>query len=91
MRTPLGRNAAGRSRQNQHLAVCTHTSYPPEYAEHVSTSLAIREKAAVSHIMVNVQGSALKDINLPPGYTGFPRKGDAKQAKESFAALMVGS
>ena len=45
-----------------------------------------REKAAVSHIMENVNG-ALKGLKLPPGYT-ISQEGDAKQAKESFTALM---
>ncbi len=45
-----------------------------------------REKAAVSHIMDNVQ-AALKGVKLPPGYS-ISQEGDAKQAKESFSALM---
>ncbi|HOI16200.1 MAG TPA: efflux RND transporter permease subunit [Geobacteraceae bacterium] len=46
-----------------------------------------REKAPVSHIMENV-GKSLKDVALPPGYQ-ISQEGDAKQAKESFEALMV--
>jgi multidrug efflux pump subunit AcrB len=49
--------------------------------------MGYREKAAVSHIMANVE-KALKGINLPPGYR-ISQEGDAKQSKESFAALMV--
>ena len=45
-----------------------------------------REKAAVSHIMANVE-PALKGLKLPPGYT-ISQEGDAQQAKESFTALM---
>ena len=45
-----------------------------------------RERAALSHIMDNVQRE-LKGIKLPPGYA-ISQEGDAKQGKESFAALM---
>lgn len=44
-----------------------------------------REKAAVSHIMANVQ-KALQGLQLPPGYA-LSQEGDAKQGKENFAAL----
>jgi len=45
-----------------------------------------RERAALSHIMDNVQRE-LNGIKLPPGYA-ISQEGDAKQGKESFAALM---
>jgi multidrug efflux pump subunit AcrB len=44
-----------------------------------------REKAALSHIMANVQ-KGLQGIKLPPGYK-ISQEGDAKQGKENFAAL----
>jgi multidrug efflux pump subunit AcrB len=44
-----------------------------------------REKAAVSHIMANVQ-KALQGLQMPPGYA-VSQEGDAKQGKENFAAL----
>jgi len=46
-----------------------------------------REKAALSHIMANVQ-KELKGLKLPPGYA-ISQEGDAKQGGESFAALMT--
>jgi len=46
-----------------------------------------REKAPVSHIMGNIEKS-LDGLSLPPGYQ-VTQEGDAKQAKESFDALMV--
>lgn len=49
--------------------------------------MGYREKAAVSHIMANVE-KALKGISLPPGYK-ISQEGDSKQSKESFAALMA--
>ncbi|MBF0121186.1 MAG: efflux RND transporter permease subunit [Desulfobacterales bacterium] len=45
-----------------------------------------REKAPVSHIMANVQ-NALVGIKLPDGYL-ISQEGDAKQAEESFNALL---
>jgi len=45
-----------------------------------------RERAALSHIMSNVQGE-LKGLKLPPGYA-LSQEGDSKQGAESFAALM---
>jgi multidrug efflux pump subunit AcrB len=45
-----------------------------------------RERAALSHIMNNVQG-ALRGLPLPAGYT-LSQEGDAKQGAESSAALM---
>ncbi|MCX5854526.1 MAG: efflux RND transporter permease subunit, partial [Deltaproteobacteria bacterium] len=48
--------------------------------------LGYREKAAVSHIMDNVQ-KELVGIKLPPGYK-LSQEGDAKQGKESFDAMM---
>ena len=44
-----------------------------------------RDKAALSHIMANVQ-KALKGIKLPPGYK-ISQEGDAKQGKENSAAF----
>lgn len=48
--------------------------------------LGYREKAPVSHIMDNVQ-KALSGIKLPSGYR-LSQEGDAKQAQESFEALL---
>lgn len=45
-----------------------------------------REKAALSHIMDNVQ-KQLKGIKLPKGYK-ISQEGDAKQGKENYTALM---
>jgi len=45
-----------------------------------------REKAALSHIMGNVQRE-LKGLKLPPGYA-ISQEGDSKQGGENFAALM---
>jgi len=45
-----------------------------------------RERAALSHIMANVQG-ALKGLTLPAGYA-LSQEGDSKQGAESFGALM---
>ena len=45
-----------------------------------------RAKAALSHIMDNVQRE-LKGLKLPPGYA-LSQEGDAKQGKENFSALM---
>jgi multidrug efflux pump subunit AcrB len=45
-----------------------------------------REKAALSHIMDNVQ-KQLKGIKLPKGYK-LSQEGDAKQGKENYTALM---
>jgi len=51
-----------------------------------------RDKAALSHIMANVQ-KALKGIKLPPGYK-LTQEGDAKQGQENQtafnAALLIG-
>lgn len=47
--------------------------------------LGYREKAALSHIMENVQKS-LKGMKLPPGYK-LSQEGDAKKGKTNFAAL----
>ena len=44
-----------------------------------------RDKAALSHIMDNVQG-VLKGIKLPPGYK-ISQEGDAKQGKENMEAF----
>ena len=44
-----------------------------------------REKAALSHIMVNVS-KAIQDLNVPAGYK-VSQEGDSKQGAESFAAL----
>ncbi len=44
-----------------------------------------REKAALSHIMANVQ-KALRGLRVPPGYK-ISQVGDAKQAKENQAAF----
>jgi multidrug efflux pump subunit AcrB len=44
-----------------------------------------REKAALSHIMANVQ-KAFQDLKLPPGYK-ISQAGDAKQGKENQAAF----
>jgi len=49
--------------------------------------LGYREKAPVSHIMDNVN-KALAGLKLPDGYT-LSQEGDAKQAEESFNALLV--
>jgi len=46
-----------------------------------------REKAPVSHIMDNVK-KALSGISLPVGYK-LTQEGDAKQAEESFQALLA--
>ena len=46
-----------------------------------------RQKAALSHIMANVQ-KELKGLKLPPGYA-ISQEGDAKQGGESFASLMM--
>jgi multidrug efflux pump subunit AcrB len=46
-----------------------------------------RQKAALSHIMANVQ-KELKGLQLPPGYA-ISQEGDAKQGGESFASLMT--
>ena len=45
-----------------------------------------REKAALSHIMENVQRE-LAGLKLPPGYA-ISQEGDSKQGMENFAALM---
>jgi multidrug efflux pump subunit AcrB len=44
-----------------------------------------REKAALSHVMANVQ-KALKGLKLPPGYR-ISQEGDAKQGSENIAAF----
>jgi len=67
------------------------TAYVPMLLTHQNMQNTIdifgyREKAAVSHIMDNVS-VALKGLKLPPGYS-LSQEGDAKQAKESFTALM---
>jgi multidrug efflux pump subunit AcrB len=49
--------------------------------------LGYREKAPVSHIMDNVN-KALVGLKLPDGYT-LSQEGDAKQAEESFNALLA--
>jgi len=46
-----------------------------------------REKAAVSHIMQNVQ-QALRGLKLPPGYR-ISQEGEAKQGAENSAAFMA--
>lgn len=48
--------------------------------------LGYREKAPVSHIMENVE-KALSSMKLPMGYR-ISQEGEAKQAKESFEALL---
>jgi multidrug efflux pump subunit AcrB len=45
-----------------------------------------REKAALSHIMANVQ-KELRGLQLPPGYS-ISQEGDAKQGAENSAAFM---
>jgi multidrug efflux pump subunit AcrB len=46
-----------------------------------------RDKAALSHVMTNVQ-MALKGLKLPPGYA-ISQEGDAKQGGENQAAFSV--
>ena len=84
VRTPLGQVPLSA------LGTIT-TSYVPMLLTRQSMQNTIdifgyREKAAVSHIMDNVKG-ALIGLKLPPGYS-ISQEGDAKQAAESFSALM---
>jgi len=67
------------------------TSYVPTLLTRQSLLNSIdvygyRKKAALSHIMANVQ-KELKGIKLPEGYA-ISQEGDAKQGKESFSALL---
>jgi len=84
VRTPLGQVPLSA------LGTIT-TSYVPMLLTRQSMQNTIdvfgyREKAAVSHIMDNVT-NVLKGLKLPPGYS-ISQEGDAKQAAESFSALM---
>ena len=85
VRTPLGETPlAALGKINTSL--CTHTSYPPEYAEHDRRLWLSGESGCFSHHGER-PGSASRTSNsrrvIP-----FSQEGDAKQAKESFAALM---
>ncbi|MCC7265106.1 MAG: efflux RND transporter permease subunit [Candidatus Latescibacteria bacterium] len=69
----------------------TNTAYVPTLLTRQSLLNSIdvygyREKAALDHIMNNVQRE-LEGLKLPPGYA-LSQEGDAKQGKENFTLLM---
>ena len=68
-----------------------NTSYVPalltrQAMQNTIDVFGYRERAALSHIMANVQ-KALRGIQLPRGYK-ISQEGDAKQGAEHYAALM---